>query len=366
MKKIHFLGNREVCFTRHLQPIRAFKNELTDLGLEVKFFSDPMSSGITECDTLVFFEANYRDILPITNKDRKFALEFLSKFFDRFENIVWFDDHDSSGMLRTYIFPYVNTYAKAQILTDTSYYQEPHQMGVLHRDYVYENFHVDDRPTYKGWIPTSEIEKIKIGWNLGMCNWMYQKTGNPIIKRLLSYNKSYRLSFTVPDLKNRNLHISYRAGMRESIPTVNWWRKTTREYLDKFVDSHPQFMLNQATPLKKRAYNKEMRSAIVTPSPFGIGEICYRDFECFINGSLLLKPNMDHIRTWPDLYVDGETYVSHNWDFSDFCEKLDSILSHPEEYEEIARQGQKRFRDSLTNGHGFAQHFMTILTSKTG
>ena len=30
-------------------------------------------------------------------------------------------------------------------------------------------------------------------------------------------------------------------------------------------------------------------------SPFGWGEICFRDFESIILGKLLIKPNCDHI-----------------------------------------------------------------------
>ena len=100
---------------------------------------------------------------------------------------------------------------------------------------------------------------------------------------------------------------------------------------------------------------------MVTISPFGYGEICYRDFECFFSGSLLVKANMDHMITWPNLFIDGVTYVSHKWDFSDFNDKLEAILSNPERFQDIANEGQKKFRDALTNGQAFARHFADVI-----
>ena len=50
-------------------------------------------------------------------------------------------------------------------------------------------------------------------------------------------------------------------------------------------------------------------------SPFGWGEICFRDFESIILGKLLIKPNCDHIITWPNIYQDN-MYVPIDWDAS--------------------------------------------------
>ena len=72
---------------------------------------------------------------------------------------------------------------------------------------------------------------------------------------------------------------------------------------------------------------------------------------------------MDHLETWPDLYKDnGETYISHSWDFSDFEEKLADILDNPERYEDIAHEGQNCFRQALSDGPAFAQHFTEMIS----
>jgi hypothetical protein len=80
-------------------------------------------------------------------------------------------------------------------------------------------------------------------------------------------------------------------------------------------------------------------------------------------GALLLKPDMSHLKTFPDYYEPFVTYVPHRWDFSDFLEKLTDILQNPNRYEDIARTGQRRFLDSLSyeGGMKFAEHFAALL-----
>lgn len=70
---------------------------------------------------------------------------------------------------------------------------------------------------------------------------------------------------------------------------------------------------------------------------------------------------MDHLVTWPNLYVDGVTYISHKWDFTDFNEKLEDIRSHPGKYEDVAVEGQKRFKEALSDGRSFAKNFLNMI-----
>ena len=32
------------------------------------------------------------------------------------------------------------------------------------------------------------------------------------------------------------------------------------------------------------------------------------------NGCALLKPSVEHLETWPDLYINNKTYIALNWD----------------------------------------------------
>jgi hypothetical protein len=363
MKRIHILGNKLGIYSRHLHPIRVFCDSLNDFGVVIECFYSTDIKAIENCDVLLFFEASYRNILPIVEKNRKSAINFLSTFFENFNKVIWFDDHDSSGNIRTYTLPFIDLYAKAQLLRDKKNYLANHMFGILHRDYVAERIEINETSIHKGHLVNQDLENLRVAWNLAFVNWVDFIENSTIKKHLLFKNRAdYRIDFLPSNLSKRKLHISYRAAMWENIPTVGWWRTTTRNKIQEFHQKHPHYSINPPNFVNKHEYHQEMRNAVVAPSPFGIGEICYRDFECFMNGCLLLKPDMSHLETYPDLFKDGETYIAHKWDFSDFEEKLEDILAHPDRYEDIACEGQRQFHAALSDGPSFAQHFLEMIS----
>lgn len=73
-------------------------------------------------------------------------------------------------------------------------------------------------------------------------------------------------------------------------------------------------------------YNRMLNSKIIL-APFGFGEMAPRDLEAAMFGSILIKPDMSHLETIPNLYVPYETYIPCKHDFSDLNEKIDYVLS---------------------------------------
>ena len=59
--------------------------------------------------------------------------------------------------------------------------------------------------------------------------------------------------------------------------------------------------------LPTRTYRAILSGAKIMPSPFGWGELGVRDYETFIFGAALVKPDMAHTETWPNLFVRGQT-----------------------------------------------------------
>jgi hypothetical protein len=110
-------------------------------------------------------------------------------------------------------------------------------------------------------------------------------------------------------------------------------------------------------------YSAELGRTRVALSPFAWGEICFRDFECFLSGATLLKPDMNHLETWPGYYKPGVTYVPHAWDFSDFRLRANELLETPALCREIARSAQDRYLESLSDrgGERFAAHFAALI-----
>ena len=123
---------------------------------------------------------------------------------------------------------------------------------------------------------------------------------------------------------------------------VAFHRRQLEERLEKFkVDT--RF-------LKRFLYYKELRNSKLSISPFGLGESTYRDFDTIINGALLIKPDMSHMKTWPDLYKDNETYIGCKWDFSNIKEKIEGLLLNPKKISAIAQKAQDNYSYYLFGG----------------
>jgi len=119
----------------------------------------------------------------------------------------------------------------------------------------------------------------------------------------------------------------------------------------------------ETEPISHKEYLKELRSSMISVSPFGYGEICYRDFEIILAGALLFKPSMEHLKTYPDIYVKNKTYVPFEWDFRDFNEKIDDLIDKPDMVKEISSAAMDRY-GFLLSGQGqneFCLRFKTLL-----
>ena len=117
-----------------------------------------------------------------------------------------------------------------------------------------------------------------------------------------------------------------------------------RELLKRLKSSFLKTVDYSIDPRGKK-YRKEIFNSFSTISPFGYGEICIRDFEAFVLGSLLVKPSMDHIDTYPNWYINKETYISIQWDFSDLEDLFSDIRDHKEELNNITINARKLFED---------------------
>ena len=77
----------------------------------------------------------------------------------------------------------------------------------------------------------------------------------------------------------------------------------------------------------RKQFFKELRTSKICFSPFGYGEVCWRDFEAIMSGALLLKPRMDHVKLAPEIFIPHETYVPIEWDYSDYEEQVRRYLA---------------------------------------
>ena len=110
------------------------------------------------------------------------------------------------------------------------------------------------------------------------------------------------------------------------------------------IAGNPDFLVG---PVSQRRFNHEVANSRITLSPFGWGELCLRDFEAVRGGSLLLKPDMSHLETWPDIFVPGETYAPFDWEARDLVERARAWLADETGRARVARRAYESYHDQL-------------------
>lgn len=131
-------------------------------------------------------------------------------------------------------------------------------------------------------------------------------------------------------------------GLNQAI-YYNNFRKKIFDNLDEEKFTVNKIINGVRIPLDEY-YNKMYNSKIVL-APFGFGEIAPRDLEAALFGCVLLKPDMSHLETFPNVYIADETYISCKHDFSDLNEKIEYILS---DYKNIQVKLTENFRKKYT------------------
>ena len=100
-------------------------------------------------------------------------------------------------------------------------------------------------------------------------------------------------------------------------------------------------------------------------SPFGQGEVCYRDFEIFEFGVVMIKPTMDIVNTNPNPYVPNETYIPVNLDWSNLNKTVIKMLDNPDKLSYIIDNSRKVY-DELYSAHNFCKYWYDFFADLSG
>ncbi|MDA8791503.1 hypothetical protein N9M93_04055, partial [Candidatus Pelagibacter bacterium] len=114
--------------------------------------------------------------------------------------------------------------------------------------------------------------------------------------------------------------------------------------------------------LNKKNYINQIRLSKYVLSCYGWGEICYRDWEAAINYSLILKPDMSNIDTWPNLYNSYKTYVPLLWDLSDLEYQIYRLEKGEYDIENMKKTALETYKSIRSNNYTiFRKRFLNIL-----
>ena len=170
-------------------------------------------------------------------------------------------------------------------------------------------------------LPREFVGKIHVGWNIALDDKIF---------RLVR-----RMERRPPLAKDTDV------VCRASVPD-DWIRPLREQLLARLVTMGRRFnVLAPSQRVSQKQYTLEMLRSRICVSPFGYGEICWRDFEAITSGCLLVKPDMSHIETRPNLFIPGQTYVPVQWDYADLEETCARYLSDDAARNRIVNEAQR-------------------------
>lgn len=294
-------------------------------------------------------------------KDRnEIFVNFLKRLREKVESLVLIDTKDSTN-IQYELLPYVDKYLKKQLLKDPKLHQKKYFKDRLYTDYYAREYlmkkplSVDYSKDYN--LYKKNKDKISLSWNTAYSlNRFFQKSS----RFFHIFSKNYNLVYHKPN-KYRSLKLSANFGTNFSSKLMAFQRKQLLKILEKEYKFNHNFSFG-SVPSKRYKYNLINSKAVI--SPFGWGEICYRDFETFILGAALIKPNLDHIRTWPSLFKKYETYLPLSWKIEDWNEQIKEFSSNEKQLLRIANNGQNSYKKLwLREGIiSFIEKFNEIIT----
>lgn len=338
-----------ICYNRKL---------ISSLGIDVKFFFD-YGPQVTDCDTLII-SSKYARHAKLWSDDQP-VYSLLEDLKSKVSHLIWADLSDGTGTCQFGVIDLVDRYIKSSLLKDRSQYKKSYYGGRVFADYYHRAFGVMDAKPAETHLNLAlktqeQLDKLKVGWNQYMLDYSYW--GNykeKVYRRLKKIPSKTGLSFKEPGGK-RLLPLNSRISTNYTRNTVSFQRKKIKELLG---DTSPT---DRITP---KAYYAELTHSQYVLSPFGWGEVCYRDFEAILAGSVLIKPDCEHLDTWPDFYQSHKTYLPFSWGLEDFEALLAQIKEMPEEHLAFSENAQALYKSVLYEPEGrqsFAQKFKELVT----
>lgn len=105
-----------------------------------------------------------------------------------------------------------------------------------------------------------------------------------------------------------------------------------------------------------------MKRSKIGISPFGMGELCYRDLELIQWGCLLIKPTMDKVITEPDFFQPMETYIPVKLDWSDLNETIEKVITNFKDYQYIIDNARKKVIE-MYSYHNVCTHWYNFFSN---
>ena len=311
-------------------PFIQHKTLLRSAGIKTKVFSK-LDPRVTDCDILIIDSKFFRELWK-HGPDQ--PLSQISALSGGSHKTLWFNTGDSTGLIQKPVVDIVDRYYKNQLLRDRSAYEKSFYGGRIFTDY-YHTYHSisDPDPYWSSPLSTNQISKLRVSWNLGLHPFV-QPTANRIAS---VFPKLTKLLLTIrrtagnspPPFTSRRSVATARMNITYDRPSVAFQRQKVSSAMNR-LGIH-------TSRVSSRDYSQELFDSRFAISPFGWGEVCIRDFEAILSGCALVKPDMSHVDTWPNIYLENETYIPFSWDVDCLDEWFDNFFSEGRDYGDIVQ-----------------------------
>lgn len=266
----------------------------------------------------------------------------LSVIRDRYPDarVIFFDSYAPTDLrFASVANPYIDVYLKKHLFSNRDEYHKPTCGDTNLVEYYSRLYGLSCEETFFD-IPAGFPDKLTVGPTFF--------TGH----YLLPVFHDARPSFS----QNRGIDVHGRLAFDDG---EGWYGRMRRHSLTQLTEI---IGISTVTGIgiKRRQFMWELRNSKICFSPFGYGECCWRDYEAAATGSLLIKPDMSHMQTAPDIFKPFETYVPVKWDFSDLEERVRHYLDAEEERKAIVERAFQVLHDYAVN-NGFSDQMGSIL-----
>jgi Glycosyl transferases group 1 len=260
------------------------------------------------------------DFKKTADEAQRIVESFRGKLDGSPTKLVYFDGDDDSCIQWPAVLRASDLYVKKHVFRDLADYGNSYLGKSNLTDYVSRQYGTSFESNLipRSGVPEAEdLSRLHLGWNIALDD----KIAN-----------LYQTLQKAPPVEKDNDIVC-----RATVPPSDWLfplRDAVRKSLEPLDSRYRVLVPTHRVPQDQ--YYSEMRRSRICVSPLGYGEICWRDFETILCGCLMIKPEMGHIRTEPDVFIAGETYVPIRWDYGDLVEKCEYYLQHEDERRRIA------------------------------
>ncbi len=280
-------------------------------------------------------EISYRDVdhivvQPWFDVDVGALAALLKRLSDAYPDagISFLDSYAHNDLrLGHVIEPFVSHYVRKSLFKDRLLYLRTWRAGTYPGEYYSDLYGIPSQPV--DWnVPPTLLQKLHLAPNFFTDARFIRMIGEGSLNRG----------------QERDIDVHARLGKHGS----GWYREMRHASLASLQAMTDLSLVTECNvPLP--AFIAELQRSKLCFSPFGYGELCWRDVEAFCTGAVLIKPHMAHLETAPDLYESWVTYLPVAWDFSDLEAVVRRALADKATLRQIAETAFKRIADYIYN-----------------